>query len=93
MKIDKEPHGTEYATGPDKKSLGITREQRNDTTVPSPCIDICSYSPDLSEEENLCIGCYRNKEEITNWWKWDACRKLRALDDITKRKQLYGKLI
>ena len=91
--IKKEPYGSEYATRPDKKYYDIKWHERNDITVPSPCIDICSYSPDLSEEENLCIGCYRNKEELINWWKWDACRKLRALDDITKRKQLYGKLI
>ena len=93
MVIKKEPHGPDYATRPDKKLLEIKFHERNDITVPSPCIDICSYSPDLSEEENLCIGCYRNKEELINWWKWDACRKLRALDDIKKRKQLYGKLI
>jgi predicted Fe-S protein YdhL (DUF1289 family) len=91
--IKKEPYGSEYATGPDKKLLGIKRPQRNDITVPSPCIDICSYSPDLSEEENICIGCYRNKEELTNWWAWDIPRKLQALEDIKKRKQLYGKLI
>ena len=89
----KEPHGSEYATGPDKKLLGIKRPLRNDITVPSPCIGICSYSPDLLEEENICIGCYRNKEELTNWWAWDVPRKLQALEDIEKRKQLYGKLI
>ena len=91
--IKKEPYGLEYATRPDKKLLKISRENRVDTTVPSPCIDICSYSPDLSEEENLCIGCYRNKEEIIYWWGWHALRKLQALEDIEKRKQLYGKLI
>ena len=89
----KEPFGSEYATGPDKKLLGIKRQQRNDITVPSPCTGICSYSPDLLKEENICIGCYRNKEELTNWWAWDVPRKLQALEDIEKRKQLYGKLI
>ena len=48
---------------------------------------ICSYSPFLSEEENLCIGCYRNKEELINWWAWDVPRKLQALKDIEKRKE------
>ena len=73
-------------TRPDKKSLGIAREDRKDTTVPSPCIDVCSYSSDLSEEE-LCIGCFRNKEELINWWRWDAPRKLQALEDIKKRQE------
>ena len=89
--IKKEPHGPDYATGPDKKLLGITREQRNDITVPSPCIGICSYPPKLVrlvEEEELCIGCFRNKEELINWWAWDAPRKLQALKDIEKRSIL-----
>ena len=84
--MSKYPHGVEYATGPDKKLLKIKRTDRVDTTVPSPCIDICSYSPDLAEEENLCIGCYRNKEELINWWRWDVPRKLQALEDIDRRK-------
>ena len=87
MKTNKEPHGPTYATGPDKKTLKIARIDRADITVRSPCVGICSYSPFLSEEENLCIGCYRNKEELINWWAWDVPRKLQALKDIEKRKQ------
>ena len=74
-------------TSSDKKSLGIAREDRKDTTVPSPCIDVCSYSSDLSTEEDLCIGCFRNKEELINWWRWDVPRKLQALEDIKKRQE------
>ena len=75
------------STKQDKRSLGILVPQRKDTTIASPCIDICSYSPDLSEGEDLCIGCFRNKEELINWWAWDAPRKLQALKDIEKRKE------
>ena len=76
-----------WPTSTDKKSLGIARKDRKDTTVPSPCIDVCSYSSDLSEGEDLCIGCLRNKEELINWWRWDAPRKLQALEDIKKRQE------
>jgi predicted Fe-S protein YdhL (DUF1289 family) len=43
--IKKEPPGpTDELTGPDKKLLKIKRADRVDTTVPSPCIDVCRYS-------------------------------------------------
>lgn len=31
-------------------------------TVPSPCVHICSL-----DENNVCIGCFRTGEEITEW--------------------------
>jgi len=77
-------------TGPDKKLLKIKRSDRVDTTVSSPCIDICKYSVyNTLSKEKLCIGCYRNQEELINWWAWDAPRKLQALEDIKKRKQAF----
>jgi predicted Fe-S protein YdhL (DUF1289 family) len=76
-----------WPTSPDKKLLKIKREDRVDTTVPSPCIDVCMYSSELSEEEDLCIGCLRNKTEIIYWWGWHALRKLQALEDIKKRHE------
>ena len=75
-------------TGPDKKLLRIHRSNRVDTTVPSPCIDVCKYSEyNTLAKEKYCIGCFRNKEELINWWGWHAPRKLQALEDIEKRKQ------
>jgi predicted Fe-S protein YdhL (DUF1289 family) len=92
-------------TGPDKKLLKIKRVDRVDTTVLSPCIDICEYAvyntlrKDYyvkvtdggatfhARTEKLCVGCFRNEEELINWWAWDAPRKLQALADIKERKQ------
>lgn len=74
-------------TGPDKKLLKIKKGDRVDTTVPSPCTDVCTYSEyNTLSKEKLCIGCFRNKEELINWWAWDAPRKLQALEDIERRK-------
>jgi len=67
----------------DKRSLGIRPPQRKDTTIASPCIDICYYT-----EEGICEGCFRNQEEIINWWAWDAPRKIQALRDIQIRKEI-----
>jgi uncharacterized protein len=33
-------------------------------TVESPCINVCQ----MDEKSGLCIGCYRNIEEIQGWW-------------------------
>ena len=83
-------------TGPDKKLLKIKKANRVDTTVPSPCIDVCKYSAYnmfstdgfvVALTEKVCVGCFRNKEELINWWSWDAPRKLQALLDIKERKQ------
>ena len=75
-------------TGPDKKLLKITRDNRVDTTVPSPCINVCKYCTwHPYAIEKFCLGCFRNKEEIIYWWGWHAPRKLQALEDIKKRKQ------
>jgi len=74
-------------TGPDKKLLKIKRSDRVDTTVPSPCTDICKYTEyNTLRKEKLCIGCLRNKEELINWWAWGPERKLQALADIERRK-------
>jgi len=47
----------------DKKKYKLTREQV-DKTVDSPCIQVCTYD----EEEEFCIGCYRTKKELQDWW-------------------------
>lgn len=75
-------------TGPDKKLLKIRRANRVDTTVPSPCIDVCKYSSyNTLAKDKYCMGCFRNQEELINWWAWDIPRKLQALVDIERRKQ------
>ena len=67
----------------DKRSLGILPSQRKDTTIDSPCIDICYYT-----EKGICEGCFRDQEEIINWWAWNAARKIQALRDIRVRKEI-----
>ena len=33
--------------------------------ISTPCINVCSL-----DENKICIGCKRTKEEITNWTKY-----------------------
>lgn len=49
--------------------------------VPSPCKLICLY-----DEGGLCVGCRRNREEITNWIIYPDKRKLEVYKKIQARK-------
>ena len=51
------------ATTKDKKKYK-TIKKKVDKTVESPCTNVCKY--DIKEE--FCIGCYRTKEELQDWW-------------------------
>ena len=65
------------ATTGDKKKYKLTHKQV-DKTVDSPCIQICTYD----EEEEFCIGCYRTKQELQDWWIMTREQKLEALKKL-----------
>ena len=65
------------ATTEDKKKYKLTHKQV-DKTVDSPCIQICTYD----EEEEFCIGCYRTKQELQDWWIMTREQKLEALKKL-----------
>ena len=51
-----------------------------DTTVPSPCVQICH----IDKARDLCTGCKRTIDEIRDWMIMTADEKrsvLAALDD------------
>ena len=49
--------------------------------IASPCKLICRY-----DEDSLCIGCRRNKEEIMNWIIYNDNQKLEVYKNIKARK-------
>jgi len=65
----------------DKKKYKLPREQL-DKTVDSPCIQICTYD----EEEEFCIGCYRTKLELQDWWIMTREQKLEVLKKLEERQ-------
>ena len=48
----------------------------------SPCIGICQINP-LTQ---LCDGCFRNEDEVANWWDLSASQKREVLDALELRK-------
>ena len=57
-----------------QKKYKLTHKQV-DKTVDSPCIQVCTYD----EEEKFCIGCYRTKQELQDWWIMTREQKLETL--------------
>ncbi len=61
-------------------------ERKWDTTVPSPCVKVCTYGGD-----DLCEGCFRNADEIREWMIMTREQKLAVLENIEIRKdQTFG---
>jgi predicted Fe-S protein YdhL (DUF1289 family) len=47
----------------------------------SPCISVC-----LLDEQDICVGCYRSAEEITDWFMADAAEKREILARCSARR-------
>ena len=69
------------ATTKDKKKHKIIHKQV-DKTVDSPCINVCKYD----KKEEFCIGCYRTKQELQDWWIMTREQKLETLKKIDERQ-------
>lgn len=48
----------------------------SDTGPGSPCISVC-----LLDEADICVGCYRSAQEITDWFMLDYSAK----EDVLRR--------
>ena len=68
-------------TTEDKKKYKPTLKQV-DKAIDSPCIKVCMYD----EEEEYCIGCYRNKQELQDWLIMTREQKLAVLKKLEERQ-------
>ena len=48
----------------------------------SPCINVCKLNP----KNNLCEGCLRTSEEISNWSKYSDNKKKNIISILKNRK-------
>ena len=46
----------------------------------SPCIKVCELV------DNICVGCYRSKDEITEWIYSDAEKRWSILQQVKERR-------
>ena len=59
-----------------------------DKEIISPCVKICKYDSKFMDGM-VCIGCFREQYEITNWLKLSSDEKKQALIDIEERKTKF----
>jgi predicted Fe-S protein YdhL (DUF1289 family) len=55
----------------------------NDAAPASPCISVCAL-----DENDVCLGCFRSGEEITDWFTADAQRKREILKLAAQRRDV-----
>ena len=54
-------------------------------TVSSPCLSIC-----VLDENDICMGCFRSGEEITDWCALDQQGKQQVLKRCVERRSKSG---
>ena len=59
-----------------------------DKEIISPCVKICKYDSKFMDGM-VCIGCFREQYEITNWLRLSSDEKKQALIDIEERKTKF----
>ena len=64
--------------------------KENTEYIGSPCIKICKYKKDFMDG-NVCIGCFREQFEITNWVKMSNSEKQLVIEDTIERKKEFLK--
>jgi len=47
----------------------------------SPCISVC-----LLDEQDICLGCFRSADEITDWLMASPQQKLEILERCVQRR-------
>ena len=60
----------------------------NQNKIKSPCLKICKYDKAFLNGM-VCIGCFREQLEITNWIKMAEEDKKKSLLDSKERKKLF----
>ena len=64
--------------------------KENTEYISSQCVKICKYKKDFMDG-NVCIGCFREQLEITNWVKMSNSEKQLVIEDTKERKKEFLK--
>ncbi|EAT11553.1 DUF1289 domain-containing protein [Bermanella marisrubri] len=56
--------------------------------VKSPCVAVCAL-----DENDVCIGCYRTGEEITQWGEMNNAEKEVVLKKVAEREVASGNIL
>ena len=56
-----------------------------DNKIASPCVGRCGLN-----EDDICVGCFRTREEVTGWAEADNQERLAIINNSKQRKNLIG---
>ncbi|WP_284218196.1 DUF1289 domain-containing protein [Agaribacter marinus] len=56
-------------------------------SINSPCIRNCCLN-----DENICIGCFRSLQDITQWSNASDAEKIEILRSVARRREERNKL-
>lgn len=54
---------------------------KNEPTIASPCVGVCDVF------DGLCMGCFRDIHEITDWHDLDDESRSKVLEEAAKRRK------
>jgi predicted Fe-S protein YdhL (DUF1289 family) len=54
--------------------------------ISSPCIQVCQL-----DEDDVCLGCCRTREEITHWMQLMESERLQIISMLADRQQKRGR--
>lgn len=56
--------------------------KKQQPVIPSPCVDICAL-----DDDDICIGCFRSGDEISQWGAMSNEEKQDTLRKVRERRQ------
>ena len=60
----------------------------NADSIPSPCIQVCSL-----DKYDICVGCYRDLQEIVDWQQLNDADKRLVLTRTAERRRARGQVL
>ena len=51
-------------------------------TIPSPCVSICAL-----DDDDICVGCHRSGDEITQWGSLSEEEKRQVMLRVAEREK------
>ena len=54
----------------------------SDEEIRSPCISVC-----VLDDNDICMGCFRSAEEVTEWFMADDDEKRRIMERVQQRRE------
>lgn len=70
------------------KEFGSVAEIPNPGRPMSPCVSICSL-----DEHDVCYGCYRSVDEITEWARMTAAEQHATIERAKARAEARGEIV